>query len=168
EMTLLRVIHASQLPDPGELMKKLASGEAVASAAPAAPAGVAVQDHAQQRLPESFPAMIEMLANGGKAHIAQQLHDYVGLIRYAPPALEIRPAKPLPSEFNRDLAAALKALTGTTWEVSSPDGPAEPTLLQQEQSREADARDAILATPIVRAAFDAFPEAELVEYKTAG
>jgi DNA polymerase-3 subunit gamma/tau len=31
EMALLRVIHASQLPDPGELAAKLASGQAVAA-----------------------------------------------------------------------------------------------------------------------------------------
>src|SRR3954449_13365520 len=40
EMALLRVVHASDLPDPASLMEKLASGEAVAArgAAPAAPA----------------------------------------------------------------------------------------------------------------------------------
>ena len=32
EMALLRVIHASELPDPGALLEKLASGEAVAAA----------------------------------------------------------------------------------------------------------------------------------------
>lgn len=171
EMALLRVIHASQLPDPGELVKKLVSGEAVgAPLPPASTASGAAPAHetVQQRFPESFPAMIDLLASGGKAHMAQQLHDYVGLIRYAPPLLDIRPAKPMPSEFNRDLAAALKALTGATWEVGSPDGPAEPTLLEQEHARENAARDAILATPIVRAALDAFPEAELLDYKAAG
>ena len=62
---------------------------------------------------------------------------------------------------------ALKALTGETWEIGSPDGPVEPTLLEQDQAREMAARDAILATPIVKAAFDAFPEAELLDYKAA-
>lgn len=110
--------------------------------------------------------MVSLLADKGKAHLAQQLHDYVGLIRYAPPELDVRPAKPLPSEFNRDLAAALKWVTGETWVVSSPDGPAEPTLLEQEQMAENRARDAILAAPLVKAAFDAFPGAELVEWKS--
>ncbi|MCJ8157515.1 DNA polymerase III subunit gamma/tau [Sphingomonas sp. LaA6.9] len=167
EMALLRVIHAAQLPDPGELMKKLANGEGVAVPQSSAPARAPAHETVQQRFPDSFPAMIDLLANGGRAHMAQQLHDYVGLIRYAPPALDIRPAKPMASEFNRDLATALKALTGETWEIGSPDGPAEPTLLEQDQAREMAARDAILATPIVKAAFDAFPEAELLEYKAA-
>lgn len=167
EMALLRVIHAAQLPDPGELMKRLANGEAVAAPA-AMPAHDPAPQAPAQRLPADFPAMISLLANNGKAHIAQQLHDYIGLIRYAPPELAIRPAKPMASEFNRDLAAALKTITGEIWEVSSPDGPAEPTLLEQERMEENRARDAILATPLVKAAFDAFPEAELVEWKRAG
>ncbi|MGV3480430.1 MAG: DNA polymerase III subunit gamma/tau [Sphingobium sp.] len=167
EMALLRVIHAAQLPDPGELMKRLANGEAVAAPA-AMPAHDPAPQASAQRLPADFPAMISLLANNGKAHIAQQLHDYIGLIRYAPPELAIRPAKPMASEFNRDLAAALKTITGEIWEVSSPDGPAEPTLLEQERMEENRARDAILATPLVKAAFDAFPEAELVEWKRAG
>jgi DNA polymerase-3 subunit gamma/tau len=48
--------------------------------------------------------------------------------------------------------------------VTIADGPAEPTLLDQEKSRENAARDAILAAPVVKAAFEAFPDAELVEY----
>jgi DNA polymerase-3 subunit gamma/tau len=86
----------------------------------------------------------------------------------APPELDIRPAKPMASEFNRDLAVALKSITGETWQVRSPDGPAEPTLLEQERMAENRARDAILAAPLVKAAFEAFPGAELVEWKRAG
>jgi DNA polymerase-3 subunit gamma/tau len=40
-------------------------------------------------------------------------------------------------------------------------------LLQQEQTREDQARARILATPLVKAAFDAFPDAELVDYEIA-
>lgn len=167
EMALLRVIHASQLPDPGELIRKLASGETV-SAPVATPTAPSAQEPPAARFPTDFPALVDLMAQGGRAHMAQQLHDYVGLVRYAPPVLEIRPAKPLPSDFNRELAAALKMLTGATWEVSSPDGEAEPTLLEQEQMAENRARDAILASPIVKAAFDAFPGSELLSWKQAG
>jgi len=169
EMALLRVIHAAQLPDPGELMKKLASGESVAAPALSMPGGQGAPPPPapEQRLPADFPALVELLASGGKSHLAQQLHDYIGLIRYAPPELDIRPAKPMSSEFNRDLGVALKLLTGAAWIVNSPDGPAEPTLLEQEQNRENRARDAILATPLVKAAFDAFPEAELTDWKSS-
>jgi DNA polymerase-3 subunit gamma/tau len=97
-------------------------------------------------------------------HIAQQLHDYAGLVSYAPGDLAIRPVKPLPGEFTRDLAAALKSLTDMAWDVRISDAAAQPSLLQQDQAREAEAKARILATPIVKAALEAFPEAELIDY----
>ena len=163
EMALLRVVHASQLPDPGELVRKLQSGEAMAATAPAAPAPAESQAPLL-RLPADFPALIRMLDSGGKALLAQQLHDFVGLVRYQPPDLVIRPQKPLPADFARDLGAALKALTAMAWDVTVADGPAESSLLDQEKAAENAARDAILASPVVKAAFEAFPEAELMDY----
>ena len=48
------------------------------------------------------------------------------------------------------------------WRIVTGDGPAEPSLLEQEQAAEAEARQAILDTPIVKAAMAAFPDAELL------
>ncbi len=162
EMALLRVIHASELPDPGELAAKLARGELAAPAAPAAPKGEG--QGALLRMPESFPALIDALAHNGSAHVAQQLHDFVGLIAYAPPELAIRPTKPLPGDFARELAAALKSVTGTAWQVRIADEPAALSLLDQEKANEQRLREEVLDSPVVKAALEAFPDAELVSY----
>ncbi len=179
DMALLRIIHASQLPDPGELARRLETGapmaipaattaqSAPAPASPAAQATPAPGSHAPDNAPADFPALIDLLAQIGRAHMAQQLHDYAGLIRYAPGELAVRPVKPLPSDFARDLAAALKSLTQMVWDVAITDGDAQPSLLQQEEAQAAAARQAILDTPLVKAAFEAFPEAELVDYEAA-
>jgi DNA polymerase III subunit gamma/tau len=166
DMALLRVVHASQLPDPAALMKKLESGAAMAVAGPPiAPSG----EHpgAGQAMPADYPAMIDLLAKSGKHQMAQQLHDYAGLVRYAPGELVIRPFKPLPGEFVRDLAAALKLVTGSNWQVGTSDDAADQPLLEQERASEHAARDAILATPLVKAAFEAFPDAELIDWTHA-
>jgi DNA polymerase-3 subunit gamma/tau len=166
EMALLRVIHASELPDPGALMEKLASGEAAparAAAAPAAAAAASGQGAALQA-PAGFSGLVDLLAAHGKPHLAQQLHDYVGLVRYAPPELAYRPVKPLSGDFARDLATALKALTGTNWTVGASDGEAEPSLLEQEKAAAARLRQSVLDAPMVKAAFEAFPDAELAGY----
>jgi len=166
EMALLRVVHASQLPDPGELARRLQAGETVAApAAPnraAAPAAVEEQPPLMA-LPSDFPALITLLAGNGKPHLAQQLHDYVGLIAYAPPRLALKPIKPVPSEFARDLAASLKRLTEAAWDIEISDAPSEPSLLQQEQAAAQAARDAILNAPMVAAVRSVFPDAELIE-----
>jgi DNA polymerase-3 subunit gamma/tau len=162
EMALLRVIHASELPDPGALMEKLMSGEAVAAAPQPAPA--AASQGAMLKAPATYAALVDLLASNGKPHLAQQLHDYVGLVRYAPPELVIRPVKPLSGDLPRDLGAALKSLTGATWQIVSSDQPSEPTLLEQEQNQAEQLRQSVLETPIVKAALEAFPDAELVNH----
>jgi DNA polymerase-3 subunit gamma/tau len=163
EMALLRVIHASDLPDPGLLAEKLTSGETVTVAAPGG-AATAGQTSSASASPPNFAALISAIESGGKPHLAQQLHDFVGLVRYQPPELVIRPTKPLSGDLARDVAAALKSITGTLWQVQTADGPAEPTLLEQEKMEAEKLRQAVLETPVVKAAFEAFPDAELVHY----
>jgi DNA polymerase-3 subunit gamma/tau len=162
EMALLRLIHASQLPDPGDLARRLQSGQAMPTASPA-PASAAAEAQAPLlRYPSDFRAMHDLLVAEGRHGLAQMLHDFTGLVRYDPPSLAIRPLKPLPGDFARDLGAALKAATGSVWDVTLADGPAEPSLLEREQAAEAAARQAILDTPIIQAAIAAFPDARPV------
>jgi len=171
EMALLRVVHASQLPDPGELARRLQSGEMVAaapvstpaSAIPPAPqAGIAPSPAALPAFPESFEALQKLVEKAAPL-LGQQLHDFVGLVRYAPPLLALRPIKPVSGEFARDLAAALKKLTDAIWQVELSDAPSEPSLLQQEQAAAEAARDEILNAPMVAAVRSVFPDAELIE-----
>ncbi len=163
EMALLRVIHASEMPDPATLAQKLANGETIAAPATPAPAAAAEQG-AMLSVPGTFAGLVELLAANGKPHLAQQLHDYVGLVRYSPPELVVKPLKPLPGDFPRDAAAVLKALTGASWRVAASDGEAEPSLLEQEKASAEMLRARVLDSPLVKAAFDAFPGAELAGY----
>jgi DNA polymerase-3 subunit gamma/tau len=59
--------------------------------------------------------LVELLERG-HAHLAQQLHDFAGLVAYAPPELALKLGRPLPN-LARDLSAALKAATGSVWRV---------------------------------------------------
>ncbi|HEY0325530.1 MAG TPA: DNA polymerase III subunit gamma/tau, partial [Allosphingosinicella sp.] len=167
EMALLRVIHASELPDPGQLASRLASGgvavPAPAAGSPAAPAA----DSSSAQAPATFAQLITLLEEKGHAHLAQQLHDYVGLVRYAPPELVLKPARPMP-DLVREAVTALNAATGMRWQVELADeGEAQPSLLEQEESNAERERQEVLDSPMVKAAFEAFPDAELAGY-TAG
>jgi DNA polymerase III subunit gamma/tau len=154
DMALLRVIHASSLPDPGDLVRQLQSGSVtVPRAAPAMVAPAAAV------LPSTFEAMVEMVEAAGKHLLAQRLRDEMGLISYAPPAIALRPQRPFDP---RELGQVLKEVTGTAWAVTAEDGPAAPSLRDQELAAEHAARDAILAEPPVKAVREHFPEAELI------
>jgi DNA polymerase-3 subunit gamma/tau len=164
EMALLRLIHAADLPDPATLLAKLSGEGAVAPSA--APAGKASGPTAQ--LPSDFRGLIDFLESRGKHQLAVQLHDQVGVVRYAPPELVLKPMRPLGGDWPRQLAAELKMLTRTSWQVSLSDEPGEPSLLYQEKMAEERVRADVLADPNVRAVMDAFPEAELESYPTRG
>jgi DNA polymerase III subunit gamma/tau len=164
EMAILRVIHASSLPDPADVIRRIEAGT-LAVGAPIVGIDNADSSPALLAIPGDFNGLIEMLIGGKKPLLAQQLHDFTGLVRYAPPDLTIRATRPLPSDFTRDLGLALKNLTGTTWQVMMSDEVAAPSLLDQAKQQEGEARLAILQQPMVVAAMAAFPNAELDTYE---
>ena len=159
-MALLRLIHAADLPDPATVLARLSteanSGGSIAASAPAsAPNGGVAQ------LPSSFRALVDALDRSGKRLLAQQLHDQVGVVRFAPPELTLKPLKPLGSDWPRELAAAIKSATGANWRVALSDDGAEPSLLEQERIAEERVRGDVLADPNVQAVLDAIPGAQL-------
>ncbi len=152
DMSILRVIYAISMPDPSDIARMIQGGAlsgspAVAPSTPPAP-----------NFPATFADMISLVEKNGKHLLAQQLRDDVGEIRYAPPELAIRPARPFDT---RELVQVLKAATGVAWTVATEDALAKPSLRDQDIAIEAAARDAILAEPIIRAAIEYFPGAKL-------
>jgi len=165
EMALLRLIHAADMPDPASLIAKL-SGEGAGTVPVSGP--VAKGSGPTARIPADFPGLIRAIEGSGRHLLAQQLHDQVGLVRYAPPELVLKPTRPLGADWSRDLAVGLKAATGTSWQVSLSDDAGEPSLLDQEKMAEERVRADVLADPNVRAVMDAFPDAELESFSTRG
>ncbi|MFD1950888.1 DNA polymerase III subunit gamma/tau [Sphingomonas arantia] len=191
EMALLRIVHASTLPDPGELIRRLtgmeAAGVAPAATSASAPAAAAVSSAYEPSvappapapvaaapvppptpvvppkpvLPADFRALHDLLEDRGEPLLAQELHDFAGLVRYAPPELVVRPTRPIDL---RKLAGALRRLTDTVWTVSAEEGDAAPTMLEQERAMQAAERAVVWDSPVVRAAREAFPDTELLGY----
>ena len=161
-MAILRLIHAADLPDPGALIQRL-SGGITAPATPVAPSPASPAPPSS-RMPADFPALVQGLESQGKHQLAVQLHDQVGLVRYSPPELVVKPLRPLGTDWPREVSAALKGITGATWTVSIADEGAEPSLLEQEKMAEEKVRSDVLQDPAVEAAFEAFPDAELESY----
>ena len=166
EMALLRVIHASSLPDPGELARRLASGEtSLPAAPPAAPAAVAPPAAAISRpsAPAEFAELV-LLLERDHFGLAARLKAGARIVRYAPPLIELSGARPLATDTLKELATVLKSLTGTPWQISVVDAPGSPTLKEHENEAEEAIRLAAWDSPAVRAARAAFPDAELIEW----
>ncbi len=153
DMALLRVIHASQMPDPASLVKRIEAGvlaAPVAVAAPTAPSG-----------PATYQALVALVESSGKRVLAHRLQEEASVARWAPPEIDLHLRRPFDL---RELAIAFREVTGTDWIVTSEETAAAPTLREQEVAAEHTARDAVLADPIVAAALAAFPGAELTNF----
>ena len=61
----------------------------------------------------------------------------------------------------------LRKETGQVWTIDTSDEEGEPSLLDQEQAAASAEREAVLQSPMVKAAFESFPDAELIDYKLA-
>jgi DNA polymerase-3 subunit gamma/tau len=161
EMALLRTIHASTLPDPGDLARRLASG-----AIAAAPAVPPVQPAAPTGAPVAFAALVALLADKGHHAVAAQLTHSARVVRYAPPELVLSSARPLSADMVRDVADACKRATGHPWRVTMADEPGAPTLREDAKAAEEADRQAVWNSPMVQAARAAFPEAVLESWTT--
>jgi DNA polymerase-3 subunit gamma/tau len=169
EMALLRVIHAATLPDPGELARQLASGQAptmvaapATAAAPVpAPAAVAKQEPA---VPVDFAAMVDALDAAGSLALAARLRHGARLVRYAPPEIVLSGSRPIAADTLAELAAVLKATTRQVWTIRLDDVPGEPTITEAAAAAEAAVRQRTLDHPSIQAALHAFPGAELEDW----
>ncbi len=168
EMALLRVIHAADLPDPGTLLERLASGEAMPARSAAAPAREPEQG-AMLAAPETFERFADLIESEGNRILAHQLREHYRLVEYGPPSLvlqqtgNVREVKDVES-FVRTLREATSAIFGEKWRVAMADGEAQPTLREQEMAADAAEKQKVLDIPVVKAAFEAFPGAELLGY----
>ncbi len=169
EMALLRIVHASSLPDPGDLARQLAAGQVPTIAAPPAsptpppapPEPPTLSEAAADPMPDTMEGVARLLSQHGRHSLEAQFRNCARRLRLEPHLLELSGARPLPADFARDLEQTLKGITGTHWRVLIGEGAGDATLREQEVALANSERDAILDSPLVAAAFQAFPEATL-------
>jgi len=162
-MALLRVLHAGQMPDPGRLAKQL---EALASGAPAASLHIdkgSSEGPAAQTAP-NWQALVDAIDARGMMQEASVLRLQVRVVELGEGVLRFgRDAK-----FTDDIAPVIRDTlfrhTQMRWTVDEvPGGAGTPSLFEQEQAEREAATAAVRAHPLVKATFEAFPDAELVE-----
>ena len=159
EMVLLRVIHAAALPDPGELARMLASGAVAQSSAPPPP-----RVEPDPAAPADFAGVIALLDGARRTALAEKLRQTARIVDFAPGAITLSSARPLPAEVPGELAEALRAITGNPWRVSLSDAPGAPSIREAEAAARAAELAQISEAPVVSAALAAFPGAEIIDW----
>ncbi|MFM5884245.1 MAG: DNA polymerase III subunit gamma/tau [Novosphingobium sp.] len=164
KMALLRVLHASDMPDPGTLAKKLeemaasgvALGAAPATAAPALPDPVAAAD-------QQWRALVDLVDQSGQLRLAQVMRDWVRVIELKPTELLYALAPGYSGDPNAELRDALLRATGERWQVTRAEGEGAPTLREAAEAIKAAEHATLMQHPLMEAAFAAFPDAQLIE-----
>ncbi|WP_299195195.1 DNA polymerase III subunit gamma/tau [uncultured Erythrobacter sp.] len=164
QMALLRVLHASQLPDPGKLAKRieeLAKNGAAPATAPAGEGAPATASAPSGDL--DWSALVNSIDQGGQLRVAQIMRDRVRVIELAPEKLIFEQADSFPDDPAPEIRDALFKLTGKRWLVEKGAGEAQPSLREAAEAEANAARERIEAHPLVKAAKEAFPDAELID-----
>ena len=165
QMALLRVLHAAEMPDPGALAKRLdeiaASGVASTPAAPNGSNGATAS--AGPVSAEAWERLVERIDQSGALRVAQVMHDWLRPIELGPGKLVYEVAPGLGEDPAVELRDALLKATGERWQVSAGEGHALPTLRERAEAAKAAEEQRIRNAPLVKAAFEAFPDAELVD-----
>ena len=163
QMALLRVLHAADMPDPGTLAKQL--GELAASGAVAAATGNGGTAAPTAAL--DWSELCDKVDRAGMLRVAQVMRDWLRLIELTPGRLVYSLAPGLPDDPAAEVRSALLKATGEGWQVERGEGEGVPSLREKAEAAKATEAERIRRTPLVEAAFAAFPQAEFVQDEDA-
>lgn len=165
QMALLRILHAAQMPDPGKLARRI---EELAANGIAAPATAPAAESAAPTLPTSaapvfdWAALVGQVDHAGMLHVAEVMRSRVRVIDLAPERLIFEQADSFPDDPAPEIRDALFKVTGKRWQVELGPGPAQPSLREAADTEARAAEERIRADPLIKAALEAFPQAELL------
>jgi DNA polymerase-3 subunit gamma/tau len=174
EMVLVRLCHVSDLPPPGDLVRRLTSGGPPVAAASPGPNGgggggtraVVNGEPIVQSVPAgpvlaSFRDVAALVKDQREAVLHGYLLHSVHLVRFAPPVIELRTEPDAPRDLAPKLAALLSNATGERWTIALSLAHGEPTLADLGVAADAARREEAAEHPLIRAIMDAFPGARI-------
>ena len=186
EMLLIRLAYTSDLPDPGDLIKKIKNGENINMAAVTSRASDArmpepvaqlraiagggvvaapIPQVEEEREPVKIGAIVSLqtLEEGlrlrGHIGLAAKVYQYVRVGRIEEGRIEIAYDQNMAPTMLSDLSKALKDITGQGWLVTETKSPVVPTLYEQQQLAEQALLAEAQAHPLVSNIVQMFPGA---------
>jgi DNA polymerase-3 subunit gamma/tau len=166
QMALLRVMHASDMPDPGSLVKKLeevvARAPAAALAVPAGEGGAVPVAYQPAPVAMDWEELVEQVEHVSPL-TGSSMRLSVRVIELRPGYLKYEQAPGLPGDPTQDIRKGLQTATGGHWQVERGTGNAQPSLEEAKAAKAAAADAEMRDDPLVKAALAAFPDAQIVD-----
>ena len=183
EMAVIRMTHVSDLPTPGDLVRKLTAepparggGSAGQAAAPAgAPAGapratavrsvagggsapMAQADPAQALARyERFEDVVALIRARRDVRLLVEVEAGVRLVKYTPGRIEFEPTESAPPDLAARLGRQLQGWTGQRWAVSVVSEGGGPTIAETRAAERDDMIGQAMRHPMLQAVIAAFP-----------
>jgi DNA polymerase III subunit gamma/tau len=194
EMAVIRLTHVADLPDPETLVRKLMSeprppaptGGAPAGGgggmthgalrmAPAAPMrGPTMQGGQALALAESqlvvyasFEQVVDLIREKRDMRLLMEVESSLKLAKYSPGRIEFEPTANAAPDLAARLSQRLQGWTGARWGVSIVSSGGAPTIAEDRDRAETEARAEAMGNPLVQAILAAFPGAKISEIRTA-
>jgi len=196
EMAIIRLTHVADLPSPEELVRKIqdapppsgpgggGGGGAPAPDSTAEPSGVtrhapggttvgtgagtalAVQaDSALAHYP-SFDHVVDLIRANRDVKLLVEVEGYIQLASYQPGRIEFVPADDAPADLAQRLGASLQRWTGNRWAVTVVNDGGDETIAARRDAERLSLEASAKTHPLVKAVFDAFPEARIEDIRT--
>lgn len=164
-MALLRALHASDMPDPGRLAKKIEElAESGALSADTAPAGGGEAAAAPVARSVDFKRLVQQVEDAGQHHAAAIMRLQVRVVELQHGKLTFARSAEFTDEVAGVLRDALSTAFGERWQVEElAEAEGAPTLVEQADAARAEEHSKMLEHPLVKAALETFPNAEFVE-----
>ncbi|MDX1975511.1 MAG: DNA polymerase III subunit gamma/tau [Rickettsiales bacterium] len=172
EMLMVRVAYAAQLPTPAEAIRSGVASTPAATIAPANPASaekktpikptLEVVNAAQPDSAESYEEAVALFSKHREALLYTRLKQDLGLVRFEPGQMTLKPYKEIARDFAPRVAECLTKWTGKPWKVLITDEEATPSLHEQEIARKEQTTKELSSHPLVASVFEQFPGAKMV------
>jgi DNA polymerase-3 subunit gamma/tau len=191
EMAVIRLTHVADLPPPEELVRRLTDGATgsggaarpgprgggggggpaarlVAVAGGAAAPAAAPAPGAGLKTYTRFEDVTDLLRQARDIKLLDEVEAFVRLVRYKPGLIEFNPAGGAPADLAGRLSQRLRALTGGRWQVAVSAAEGQPAIAEQAAAARAAETARAAAHPLVLAALEAFPGAEISAVRPLG
>ncbi len=194
EMVLIRLMHAANMPDPADLVRRLSEGGGAApasspasrangdggratptsaprlqtqqQAAPAQHIAPTTAPQAALPQPQSFGDVVALFHAKREGILAAHLQNDVHLVQFEVGRIDFRPGDRAPSNLPNRVAACLAEWTGKRWLVSVSAQTGEKTLKEQAADLAQAQREEAARHPLIQAVLQAFPGATIDEVRS--
>ncbi|WP_208347988.1 DNA polymerase III subunit gamma/tau [Pseudaestuariivita rosea] len=139
-----------------------------ASARSAGGTATALAVHADRGLGRyaRFDQVVDLIRANRDVKLLVEVETCVRLVRYSPGRIEFQPTEAAPQDLAQRLGSRLQAWTGNRWAVSVVAEGGAQTIAEERDAKDDALKAKAAEHPLVKAVFQAFPDAEIIEIRT--